>query len=430
MKTTTRALVGLVSGFLIIVLIGAVGLACGTAIDSRAPVSTGSDPTVLAGKSQAEPSTQAKSDARVVAGSSNLFGFELFGTIRSKTENLVVSPYGLSVVLSMAMAGANGETRQQMADVLHLTLPEGQLYPALGALASLLADVPDLALASALWGQSGLSYQSGFIDLLGTTYGTPLRLVDFGAYAQAAKTINDWVSKNTNGRIPELVSPNEVIPAPIVLMLTSAVYMKAKWQSPFSPEETRNRTFHLLDGSSAEVPTMSHTGNLKYLSDSDLDAVELPYEDGRLSLLVLAPKSGEFEGSVGTMNADAIDNLLYEMGEGQVELRLPRFTFTSAPEVTRALKVMGMRLPFASEADFSGITEPGGWLSGVVQKAFILVDEEGTEAAAASGGTVAAEATTTSLDVHVLNIDRPFYYLVRDNETGAILFLGQVIDPR
>jgi serpin B len=404
--------------------------ACGTSPGAEMQVSSDSASAVLTGEPQAEPSTQAQRDMHAVAAGNNEFSFDLFRVVRSKSENLVISPYGLSVVLSMTMAGAKGETRQEMADVLHLSLAEGQLYPALGALASSLADIEDFTSASALWGQTGLNYKSDFIDLLGSTYGAPLRLVDFDNYAEAAKTINGWASKNTNGRIPELIDVNAPRPDTIIMMLTNAVYMKAEWQHPFLPEETSDRSFHLLDETTVQVPTMSLTSSLNYLSDSTLDAVELLYKDGRLSLVVLAPKTGDFENHLSKMNTETLEEALSQLEQGQVELRLPRFTVTSSPDVTKTLQAMGMRTPFASQANFSGITEAPAQISDVTQKAFILVDEEGTEAAAASGVTVAAVATTTSERIPVLSIDRPFYYLVRDNKTGTILFLGQVTDPR
>ncbi len=415
---------------MLLVVIGLSASACGTSPNPETQVSGDSASAVLAGEPQVDPSTQAQKDMHAVAADNNAFSFDLFRVIRSKSDNLVISPYGLSVVLSMTMAGAKGETRQEMADVLHLSLAEGQLYPALGALASSLADIEDFTSASALWDQTGLNYKSDFIDLLGSTYGAPLRLVDFDNYGEAAKTINDWVSKNTNGRIPELVDVNAPRPDTIIMMLTNAVYLKATWQNPFSSQATSNRTFHLLGGTTAEVPTMSSTGSFNYLSDSGFDAVELPYKDGRLSLVVLAPKTGDFESYLGEMTTEVLEATLSQMKQGQVELRLPRFTFTSSPDVTRTLKAMGMRTPFASQADFSGITAMQAEISAVVQKAFIVVNEEGTEAAAASGVTVAAEATTTSEPIPVLSIDRPFYYLVRDHETGTIIFLGQVTDPR
>jgi serpin B len=365
-----------------------------------------------------------------VAAGNNAFSFDFFRAVRSKSHNLVVSPYGLFSVLSMAMAGAKGETRQEMSDVLRLDLPEGQLYPALGALASSLVNIPDLTSASALWGQTGRSYERPFVNLLGKTYGAPINLLDFGDYKTAARAINEWVNQKTHGRVPELVDPEGPQPDQVIMMLTNAVYMKATWQSPFSKEATTDRPFHLLDGGTVPVPTMSKVDTFSYLSTSDLDAVALPYEDGRLSLVLLAPELGGFEGYADEMSIASFEETLAAMQTGEVDLRFPRFSFTSSPDAKGALQVLGMTLPFSLRADFSGITKPQANLSNVVQKAFIVVDEAGTEAAAASGVTVAAGATTTSLAYPTLFIDRPFYYVIRDNETGTILFLGQVTDPR
>jgi serpin B len=385
---------------------------------------------VLVGKSQAIPSVEAKMDISTVAASSNDFSFELFKAIRSDSENLVYSPYGLSVVLSMTMAGAKGDTQQELSQVLHLGLPESRLYPALGALDSSLAGLNDFTSASALWGQTGRQYEQAFIDLLGETYGAPLRLVDFGNYQAAAKTINDWVSENTKGRIPELVSPDRPRPDIIVLMLTNAVYMKAAWRQPFPHWQTADRPFHLLDGTIIQVPTMGQTGNFSYLSEPALQALELPYSDGRLSLVVLAPAAGHFDDFARDMSAEQLQQALARFKTGELDLEMPRFTFSSSPNVTQALQLLGLKAPFSSQADFSGMITGQSNISAVVQKAFIAVNEEGTEAAATSGVTMAAGDTTTITPPPSLHIDRPFYYLVRDNATGTILFLGQVTDPR
>ena len=177
--------------------------------------------------------------------------------------------------------------------MLHLDLPKERLYPALGALDLSLAGIKDFTSASSLWGQTGQPYQQAFVDLLGETYGAPLRLVDFGNYAGAAKVINQWVSDATKGRITKAVSPSGPRPDVIVLMLTNAVYMKAKWLKPFVPSQTTDLPFYLSDGTTVQVPTMQQMPeDLSYMGDSTLQAVELPYADGRLSLVVILPEAG------------------------------------------------------------------------------------------------------------------------------------------
>lgn len=413
-----------------ILLVAAIVLSlagCGTQPRGEQQVSSRSASAVLTGKSQAGASAEAESDVPLVAASSNAFAFDLFGAIRPKDGNFVCSPYGVSVVLSMTMAGARGETEQEFAEVLHLGLPKERLYPALGALDLSLADIEDFTSASSLWGQTGQPYEQAFVDLLGETYGAPLRLVDFGDYEAAAETINQWVSDATKGRIEKAVSPGGPRPDVIVLMLTNAVYMKAKWLKPFLPSQTMDSSFHLLDGSTVQVPTMQKTEELTYTSDPILQAVELPYADGRLSFLVILPEEGRFAEVGQELSTERLDQLLAAMTSHKVTLQLPRFTFSSSSDLMQVLQDLGLHTAFSSRADFSGMSSRGGEISGVGQEAFIEVDEEGTEAAASATVTIAAGISTDDV---FLPLDRPFYYLVRDNQTGVILFLGQVTDPR
>jgi serpin B len=400
---------------------------CGTQPGGEQQISSKSASAVLTGKSQARASAGAESDVPLVAASSNAFAFDLFGAIRPKDGNFVCSPYGVAAVLSMTMAGARGETEEEFARVLHLDLPKERLYPALGALDLSLADIEDFTSASSLWGQTGQPYEKAFVDLLGQTYGAPLRLVDFGNYSAAARTINRWVSDATKGRIQKAVSPDGPRPDVIVLMLTNAVYMKAKWLKPFLPSQTIDSSFHLLDGSTVQVPTMQETEELRYLSDPTLQAAELPYADGRLSLVVILPEEGRFAEVGQELSTERLDQLLAAMTNRKVALQLPRFTFSSSSDLVQVLQDLGIKAAFSSRADFSGMSRLGSQISGVGQEAFIVVDEEGTEAAASATVTMAAGI---SMDGIFFPVDRPFYYLVRDEQTGVIVFLGQVADPR
>ena len=411
----SRSILVALLGFSLVITIGLPVVGCGTGASA-----------VLDGKSQAKPSAQAKSDLVTVAAASNAFAFDLFRYVRSEEQNLAFSPYGLSVVLSMAMGGAKSDTYQELADTLHLDLPADRLFPASGALDQSLDGISDLTSASALWGQTGLSYQRDYIDLLGKTYGAPLRLLDFYSnYPAAVKAINDWVSKVTNGRIPQQMSPGGTPSAPVNFMLTNAVYLKAKWDEPFKPGQTTQGPFHLASADSVQVPIMHQTSELGYASADGLEAVELPYKDGRLSFVAIVPSEGQFEQVATSLSWGQVEHLLEAVADREVSLGLPRFAFSSSPDVTTGLKDLGLRTPFSGSADFSGIANPGSFLSEVVEEAFIAVDEEGTEAAA--GATVVGVASAPDV---MLTIDRPFFFLVRDTQTGAILFLGQVTDPR
>jgi serpin B len=423
MKALGRLPRCLVVTLVTLLLISAVGLVLAGCAPSGTEAAA-----VLKGGSQAKPSSQATLDATATAASSNAFAFDLFGTIRPEERNFVCSPYAVSTVLSMAMAGAKGSTQREFRDVLHLDLPQESLYPALGALDVSLAKIEEFTSASSLWGQTGMAYEQEFVDVLGRTYGAPLRLVDFDNYATAAETINQWMAEATKGRIPRAVDPQGPRPDVIVLMLTTAAYMKAKWEEPFKPSLTRDLPFHLLDGAEVQTPTMCGLPEeYDYMEDSDLQAIEIPYDDGRPAFVIVLPAEGHFPEVGDGLNSERLDQILRAMETRNVTLYLPRFTFSSSADLKQPLKDLGLTTAFSKDADFSGMSGEQSEISGVGEEAFILVDEAGTEAAA--GATITMSAGVSLDDVRLF-VDRPFYFLIRDQETGLILFLGQVTDPR
>jgi serpin B len=423
MKTSGRFLRYVVATLIALLL----GIALGLPLTGCARDATEAA-AVLKGDSQAKPSKQATLDAGDAASSSNAFAYDLFGAVRPEEGNFVCSPYAVSTVLSMAMAGARGRTELEFREVLHLDLPQDSLFPALGALDVSLAEIEEFTSASSLWGQTGTPYEQEFVDLLGRTYGAPLRLVDFGNYAAAAETINQWMTEATKGRIPRAVDPEGPRPDVIVLMLTTAAYMKAKWEEPFQLSLTKRLPFHLLNGAETETPTMCGLRDkYDYMEDADLQAIEIPYDDGRLSFTVVLPAEGRFMEVGDRLTIELLDRILGAMESRNVTLYLPRFTFSSHSDLVQPLKDLGLATGFSSNADFSGMSSERSEVSGVGEEAFILVDEAGTEAAAGATVTMAAGV---SVDDVSLFVDRPFYFLIRDQETGVILFLGQVTDPR
>jgi serpin B len=257
-----------------------------------------------------------------------------------------------------------------------------------------------------------------------------------GDYARACKIINAWVSDKTDGRITGLMSPDDKPKTPLLMMLVNAVHFKAKWLDPFWDSATQAEPFFLLDGSKTDVPMMYRQGEYWFVKTDELQVVELPYEDERFAMVILMPGQGGFEGFAGQADQKELDNILSGLEPGTLDLRVPSFEITSTPPVKDALQAMGMVTAFnAKAADFTGIADllpgwPTWYISDVVQKAFIKVDEQGTEAAAATGVTGAAGAeTTTTLPPVEMTIDHPFVYLIRDTQSGAILFIGQVVDP-
>jgi serpin B len=394
---------------------------------------------------QVEPSLPARvvgaqasaTDMAKAAASNNAFSVDLFRSVRAEDENLVCSPYSASLALTMTMAGAKGATQDEMRQALCITLPDDRLHQAVNDLDKTLTSGDSFTCANSIWGQIGRNFKQPFVDLVGHYYGASLRLLDMdGDYAGACKTINGWVSDQTNGRITDLMDPADKPDTPLLMMLVNAVHFKAKWQDPFWDRATQPEPFYLLDGGKIDVPMMWRQGEYRFVRAYGLQAVELPYEGGRFAMVVLMPDEGGFEGFTGQVDQKQLDNILSGLEPGRLDLRVPSFEITSTPPVKDGLEALGMKSAFDRlTADFTGIADllpgwPTWYISDVVQKAFITVDEQGTEAAAATGVTVAAGAmSTTTLPPLEMTIDHPFVYLIRDVQTGVILFIGQVVDP-
>jgi serpin B len=354
-------------------------------------------------------------------------------------ENLFYSPYSISLALAMTYAGARGETEEQMADALHYTLPQDQLHPAFNALDQTLesrgegAEGQDdegfrLNIANAIWGQKDYAFRDAFLDVLAVNYGAGLRLLDFaGAPERARNTINEWVSEKTEGKIEELI-PRGLIGPMTRLVLTNAIYFNAAWAEPFEEEATRDGAFHPLTGSEVTVPMMRQTTSFGYTEGEGYQAVELPYDGRELSMVVLVPDEGAFHTFEGALDAERLSAIVDGLTNEQVTLTMPRFEYRSGFSVNDALKALGMTDAFSGSADFSGMTGSRDlFISSVIHKAFVSVDEEGTEAAAATA--VAMVESAMPGEPVELTVDRPFIFTIRDIETGAVLFVGRVVDP-
>jgi serpin B len=384
----------------------------------------------------------AISDLADLMDGNSAFAFDLYQVLREDEENdnLLYSPYSISLVLAMTYAGARGETNQQMVGALHFALSQDRLHPAFNRLDLALAhrgegargkDREDfrLDIVNALWGQEGYEFLPEFLDILAENYGAGLRLLDFvNAPEESRVTINDWVSDQTEGRIEDLI-PEGVIDELTRLVLTNAIYFNAAWAEPFEPDLTDDGTFYLLDGGEITVPMMKQTESFGYAEGKGYQAVELPYDGGELSMAILLPERGRFEPFEGTLDAEQVDVIVKDLSTRRVALTMPRFEFESGFSLKEALSAMSMPDAFLYKvADFSGMDGTRELFIGqVIHKAFVSVDEAGTEAAAASA-MVGPGAAPPEEAVEV-TVDRPFIFLIRDIETGAILFVGRVVDP-
>jgi len=361
------------------------------------------------------------------------FALELYQELRGEEGNSFFSPYSISLALAMAYAGARGETAAEMAQALHFTLPQEVLHRALGTLNLILTLFPpagvELDIANAFWGQLGHRFLQGYIDLLSRDYGAEIHLLDFRNTPDACREhINAWVSEKTQGKIEELLPPGSVGPD-TQLVLTNAIYFQGAWEYAFDSWRTREGPFHLLDGSHVQVPLMELERVYLPYAEGRIEgvryqAVELPYTQEELSMVVLLPALAGFRTFERALDAERLEGILRELESWDLHLVMPKFSFSSGFSLRETLLRLGMPRAFSTAADFSGMDGTRDlWLNEVYHKAFIKVDEWGTEAAAAS-----AVVGSWSLP-YELRIDHPFIFLIRDRETGAILFLGRVLNP-
>ncbi|MCX7681349.1 MAG: serpin family protein [Anaerolineae bacterium] len=385
-----------------------------------------------------EPDISAQEMAELVGGN-NAFAFDLYHALREGEGNLFYSPLSISIALAMTWAGARGETERQMAETLHFTLPQDRLHPAFNALDLELAQRGQgakgkdgkgfrLHIVNALWGQQGYRFLPDFLETLARHYDAGMQLLDFASDPEAARgTINGWVSKQTEGRIKDLLPPGTVNPL-TRLVLTNAIYFNAAWAEQFDRSDTRNGVFYLLDGSQVTVPMMQQTASYGYLTGEGFQAVELPYDGNELAMVILLPDAGRFEEFEDSLDAGRVKELLDGLTYERVTLTMPRFRVESSFGLADTLATLGMPAAFQpDQADFSGMDGSRNLYIGAVQhKAFVVVDESGTEAAAATGVVIGLTAFRPHIEV---TVDRPFIFLIRDLQTGTVLFVGRVVNP-
>jgi serpin B len=392
----------------------------------------------------ASPQLPENDLSALVAGNSAFAG-DLYGALSGDGGNIFYSPYSISAALAMAYGGARGVTETQMASTLHYTLPQERLHQAFNALDQQLAGRGAgakgqdgkpfrLKVSNSLWGQTGYRFLPGYLDLLAANYGAGLRLTDFkNAREPSRVAINGWVKEQTEEKIPELLAPG-VVDETTRLILVNAVYFNGGWKYPFAKESTRPLPFNLLEGRQADVPMMRQTRSLAYTRGQGYQAVELPYDGSELSMVVLLPDQGNFQQFQTSLTAESIQQALQGLQPRQVALTMPKFRYESSFSLAKTLSTMGMPdAMMPGVADFSGISEKGEdslFIQDVIHKAIVAVDENGTEAAAATGVVMSTTAAPMPVpEVVTLTVDRPFVFLIRDLKTGTLLFVGRVLNP-
>lgn len=376
-------------------------------------------------------------DLLSLAHGNTAFSFDLYEMlIDDKAGNLFYSPHSIRMALAMAWAGASGETETQMADVLCYSLPQDIFHPALNALDLKLTERATgaaafrLNIVNAIWGQTGYSFEQNFLNIIAENYGTGLNLLDFVRQPEASRlTINQWVEDQTEEKITDLFQEGS-IDNDTRLVLTNAIYFKADWKQPFKKSSTLKGDFKLLNGDRIDVPKMNNESFYLYMKGLNFQAVEMPYRGDAVSMIVIMPSEGDFEKFENAMDETLLEDIAANTSPVAMHLSLPKFSFDFNLVMNETLRKMGMVHPFSEGgADFSGIDGTSDlFISQVVHKAYVAVDEEGTEAAAATG----ADMKITSYTSPPVKVDicHPFIFLICDKETETILFIGRMLDPR
>jgi len=378
--------------------------------------------------------TQVSERVQSIARSNNQFAFDLYGQLRSSSGNLFFSPTSISTALAMTYAGAEGETEQEMAKTLNLDLPEAQVHPAFASLiASLNApekEAYELRVANRLWGQRGYGFLPKYLETTREDYGAELAQVDFiNKTEQVRREINAWIEEQTNDKIKDLI-PSGALDRLTRLVLTNAVYFKGKWEHEFDKKATHDAPFTVSTGEKIDVPLMFQKEKFRYGEIGELQLLEMPYKGDDLSMLVLLPRKADGLAAIEKqLSVEKLDEWSSRMRRQEVRTYIPRFKLTEEFQLNSMLSALGMPSAFApGKADFSGMNgKKDLYITAALHKAFVDVNEEGTEAAAATG--IVVGALSIEPEPKVFRADHPFVFFIRHNPTGSILFMGRVTNP-
>ncbi len=381
---------------------------------------------VAIARTDPQPSNE---DVRALADSQVAFALDLFRRQAQQTDgDLAIGPGSLHTALSMILAGARGRTATEMAAVLHTEGLGPRLHELNNALDRELrsrgeASGVDVSIANRVWAARGLALQTAFIETMASQYGAALAQADFGGDPEGSRAaVNQWVADNTRDKIEELF-PVGTIDSSTQLVLANAIHLDADWKFPFPKAATRVAPFTLADGNKVDVEMMHYDEFLPSGRGEGWTAVRLPYDGDKLSMTVVVPD--DLKAFEKRLDPALLGKVEAAIKDGGIHLGLPRFTAKTHLSLARTLGAMGMPSALGGGADFSGMTGSRGlFLTAVEHEVLVVVDEEGTEAAAASGGAMAGSHGPTVM------VDRPFLFVIRDADTGAVMFLGRVADPR
>ncbi len=368
----------------------------------------------------------------------NSFALNFLSELHNDIEgNIFISPYSIFTALSMTYEGARNITAEEMKNVLNIKQDNESFHNYMRGLYEYLNENSEynISTANALWVRENFKLLQDYVNIIQTYYGGESTEVDFSNPDQAAEIINSWVENQTNNLIKDLVKPSAINPALTMLILTNAIYFKGLWQIQFDEVNTTDREFEISDSNKIDVPTMSLIGKedrFNYTETDDLQILELPYKGDEMSMIILLPKEGiDLNYIINSINEENFSQWIDIMGRRKVDIYLPKFKFETSYKLNDYLVALGMENAFSGQADFSGIDgKKDLFIDSVVHKAFIEVNEEGTEAAAATAVIMNLKAGPDDGDSRVyFDCDHPFIFLIQHKDTKTIVFSGVVNNP-
>ena len=388
---------------------------------------------------------QDNDDREEMVTGNNAFAFDLYQQVIADNDgNIIFSPFSISQAFAMVVAGAKGETEQQIMDTMHFTLLQPQLHPAFSNINSDLSErsmrsgrEPDgsrlqLNIANSLWSQAGYPFQQTYLDTIKKFYGSEAHSVDFAQTEDTRQIINGWIEEKTENKIQDMLAPDDLSPF-TRLVLVNAIYFNASWRTDFPEAATHDDTFTLVDGSTVTVPMMKQTSWFSFMFEDNFQTVELPYVGEDTRMLIIMPDEGTFDDFEATFDEEQFSEIRHTFGVSELHLYMPRFEIKTDFSLKPYLTTMGMVEAFGFDADLSGIydrqqAQENLYIGDALHQAFIAVDEAGTEAAAATAamGMGGGGQAPTPME---FRIDHPFIYIIHDRVTGSILFMGRVLDP-
>jgi serpin B len=378
-------------------------------------------------------------DRNTIVEANNKFAFDLYSKYKTEEGNIFISPYSISTALMMTYEGAKGQTAKEMQEVLYI--PENaelrrnavsQIYNELNK-----EDKPyKLSTANALWSQEKFQFRKDYIDLVEKYYGGSVTNLDFVGNKESSRlVINGWVEEQTNDKIKDLI-PSGALTTDTRLVLTNAIYFKGKWVKQFNENETKEQNFQIAQNNNIPVPMMQRADEksiFNYAENNDVQLLELPYSGEDLSMLIILPKNS-LENLENSFTLNQLSKWKESLAEQRVNIYIPRFKFETKYFMEKILPGMGMPTAFSNSSDFSGMEDDPSEnlkIDNVVHQAFVEVNEEGTEAAAATAITIMAKATSVGSEPRIptFRADHPFILIIQQKDTGNILFMGRVNNP-